>query len=264
MSLDFDAMRKKLSQLQGQNRRSNALWRPPAGKSVIRIVPWVERPENPFIELQFHYLGSRTQISPLSFGRPDPIFEFAKKLRQTGDRDDWQMSKKFIPKTRTFAPVIVRGEEEEGVRFYGFGKTVYEELLGVINDPEWGDITDPKKGRDVTLVYIPKEESDTNFAKTKVRASPKITPLTEDAEQMEKFLTEQPDIYQVYDEPSYEDLEKFLERYLGGDSSTTVSERSPSAVPSTDDDSEEDDSDDEDDSFSADNVESEFEALFNQ
>ena len=43
---------------------------------------------------------------------------------------------------RTFAAVIVRGKESEGVKFWGFGKTVYQELLGVIYDPDYGDITD--------------------------------------------------------------------------------------------------------------------------
>ena len=33
------------------------------------------------------------------------------------------------PKLRTFVPVVVRGEEGEGVRFWGFGKTVYQEIL---------------------------------------------------------------------------------------------------------------------------------------
>lgn len=256
MSLDFEAMRKKLDELQGQSRRSNALWKPPAGKSIVRIVPWKERPENPFIELHFHYLGSRSQLSPITFGRPDPIAEFARKLRESGDRDEWQYSKQFMPKLRTFTPIIVRNEEKDGVRFWGFGKTVYSELLSHINDDEWGNITDPQEGRDIGITFIPQKESDTAFAKTLIRISPNKTPLTDDAELMEKFLTEQPDIYQVFNEPTYEELEEFLERYLGGDRSATATQRSPSAVDSS--------KDEDDDDFSSMNVENEFEKLFNQ
>jgi len=258
MTLNFDAMRKKLSELQGQSKRSNALWKPPAGKSVIRIVPWKGNPENPFIELHFHYMGSRTQLSPITFGRADPIVEFAKKLRQSGDRDEWQYSKQFMPKLRTFVPVIVRGEEKEGVRFWGFGRTVYEELLAVINDSEWGDITDPQSGRDIAITYIPKKESDTAFSKTFPRVSPNKSPLTTDAKLLEKFLSEQPDIYSIFTEPSYEELAEFLERYLGGDASTTVEQKSPSAI----EESDKDDNGDED--FSATTVENEFEKLFNE
>ena len=56
-------------------------------------------------------------------------------------------------KLRTFVPVIVRGEEGEGVRFWGFGKTVYQEILGYSIDPDYGDITDPSSGRDLTIEY---------------------------------------------------------------------------------------------------------------
>ena len=30
---------------------------------------------------------------------------------------------------RTYVYVLVRGEESEGIKFWGFGKTVYQELL---------------------------------------------------------------------------------------------------------------------------------------
>ena len=56
-------------------------------------------------------------------------------------------------KLRTFVPVLVRGQEGEGVKFWGFGKTVYQEILGYITDPDYGDITDPTNGRDLTIEY---------------------------------------------------------------------------------------------------------------
>ena len=80
--------------------------------------------DNPFIELFFHYnLNNRSYLSPISFGRPDPIEEFAQKLKGSGNKEDYQLSKKLEAKMRTFAPVIVRGEESQGVKFWGFGKT---------------------------------------------------------------------------------------------------------------------------------------------
>jgi len=263
MALDFDALRKKLNTLQGQNNRSSALWKPPAGKSTIRIVPWKENENNPFIELLFHYLGNKTQLSPLTRGNPDPIAEFADKLRQTNDRDDWTYAKQFTPKVRTFVPVIVRGEENQGVRFWGFGKTVYTELLAVINDEDWGDITDVETGRDIGLEFIPQKESDTNFAKTKTLVKPKQSPLTEDAELLQKWLTEQPDIFEVFQEPAYQELASFLERYLDPevDKSVTAAQKAP-AVPAADEIVEEDSSDDEEEAETED-VADEFDRLFN-
>ena len=52
--------------------------------------------------------------------------------------------------------MIVRGEENEGVKYWGFGKTVYQELLSII-DPDYGDISDPVSGRDVVVEFKTKE-----------------------------------------------------------------------------------------------------------
>jgi len=83
-----------------------------------------------------------------------------------------------MPKLRTFAPVVVRGEEDMGVRFYSFGKTVYQALLTYINDPDYGDITHIETGRDIVVDYTPQEKSDTNFAKTTILVKPNQTPVS--------------------------------------------------------------------------------------
>jgi hypothetical protein len=214
MSLNIAALKAKLNQFTKQTSSSEALWKPTEGKHVIRIVPWKDNRENPFIELYFHYLGNKTYLSPTSNGNRDPIMEFAEALAAGGTKDDWAQSRPFRPKLRTFVPIIVRGEESKGVRFMSFGKTVYTELLSIISDPDYGDITDVKNGRDIVVEYIPQEKSDTNFAKTMVRPKPNQTPLVPDAAQVQQFLTEQPDIRSIFKEPSYEEMKVALERYL--------------------------------------------------
>jgi hypothetical protein len=213
MSLNISALKAKLNQFTRTNERSDALWKPTEGKSVIRIIPWKDNKENPFIELYFHYLGNKTYLSPTSNGNRDPILEFAEALASGGTKDDYAQARPFRPKLRTFVPMIVRGEEDKGVRFMSFGKTVYTELLSIISDPDYGDITDVKSGRDIVVEHIPQEKSDTNFAKTMVRPKPNQTPAGT-AEQIEKFLAEQPDLRSIFKEPTYEELKVALERYL--------------------------------------------------
>ena len=85
--------------------------------------------------MYFHYnINNKTYLSPQSF-RPDPIVEFADKLKRMGDKDDWKAS--YGTKVKNFRTVVVRGEEGEGVRFWGFGKTVYQEILGYIRPRLW-------------------------------------------------------------------------------------------------------------------------------
>ena len=213
--MDLNAIRKRLGQLQTTNNRTSSLLKPQPGKTQIRIVPYEFNKDNPFIELFFHYnLNNRSYLSPISFGRPDPIEEFAQKLKGSGNKEDYHLSKKLEATMRTFAPVIVRGEESQGVKFWGFGKTVYQELLSIIADPDYGDITDPVNGRDVVVEFISAEESGASFPKTNIRVKPNQTPISDEPSVLEKVKTSQKDITEIYQEQSYEDLTNVLNEWL--------------------------------------------------
>jgi len=222
--MDLDAIKTKLESLQNQTSTSNNFWKPEPGKQVVRIVPYKHNKDNPFVELYFHYnLGqNKTYMSPMSFGRPDPVQEFADKLKSTGDKDEWIQGKRLEPKMRTFAPVIVRGQESEGVKFWGFGKTVYQELLSVIADPDYGDITDPVNGRDIMIERQTPAEAGNQYGKTTVRVKPNMTPITDSKEMLETMLNKQPNLTELYTEPSYDDLKEALATYLNPDNAANT------------------------------------------
>ena len=101
MALNLDAIKNKLNQLTKTDEKKNNLWKPESGKTRVRIVPYVHRKENPFLELYFHYdIAKRSMLSPISFGNADPIVEFADKLKKTGDKDEWIMGRKIEPKMK--------------------------------------------------------------------------------------------------------------------------------------------------------------------
>ena len=215
MAINLDAIRGRLNKLQSTTSKKVELWKPTPGKHQIRLVPYKFNEENPFIELYFHYnINNKSYLSPMSFGRPDPIVEFADKLKRMGDKEDWKAAKKMEPKLRTFVPVLVRGEEGEGVRFWGFGKTVYQEILGYMADPDYGDITDPTIGRDITVEIVSAEDSGTSYPVTTIRVKPKETPLVESAEDTKKVLTNQMEITDLYQELTYSELKSVLEGWL--------------------------------------------------
>jgi len=223
--MDINAVKKRLAQLQTSTTRSTNLWKPQPGKTQIRIIPYKLNTDTPFIELFFHYdLGGKSFLSPTSFGRPDPIEEFADKLKQSGNREDWRLGKKLESKLRTFTPVVVRGEESGGTKFWGFGKTVYQELLSIIADPDYGDISDPINGRDVVVEFKTAEETGASFPKTTIRVKPNQTPITEDKAVLTDLLDNQKDITEVYNELSYDELAEALGDWLNpsdGDEETT-------------------------------------------
>lgn len=272
MALDISKIKGRLNKLQNTSRRADNLWKPTPGKHQLRIVPYKFRPENPFIELYFHYnINNKTYLSPQSFDRPDPIVEFAEKLKRMGDKDDWRAAKKMEPKLRTFAPIVVRGEESEGVKFWGFGKTVYQEILGYIADPDYGDITHPTEGRDITLEYTSAEDAGTNYPVSTIRVRPKVTPLAESEERMKELIENQNEITDIYSELSYEELKEVLEGWLNpsdeaDDSDESETEKQLSSNSSSDNGSTSTKTKEDDgvDKEKLDNVASAFDDLFNK
>jgi len=124
------------------------------------------------------------------------------------------MAKKIEPKMRVFVPVLVRGEEHMGVRLWEFGKEIYQQLLGIATDEDYGDYTDISDGRDFTVEATEGEVAGRKVVKCAIRVKPKTTPISEDATQLEKFLSEQPDIMTLYRKHTFEELKVVLQKWL--------------------------------------------------
>jgi hypothetical protein len=216
MAIDLSKIKSRLNSLSNTNNKTQLIWKPKPGKQTIRIVPYKYQPDTPFIELKFHYgINNKTYLSPDSFNRPDPIVEFSNRLKKTGSKEDWQTGRKMEPKMRTFAPVIVRGEEHEGVKFWGFGKQVYQEILSVMADPDYGDITDLASGRDIVVEFRTAEESGKNYPETSIRVKPNATPAVDPKDgKMLEALKNQTDILDLFPEPKYEELKEVMNAWL--------------------------------------------------
>jgi len=241
MPVDFDAIRKKLGQLSGQNSRRNSMWRPQEGEeTTVRLMSFPNNDGQPFKELWFYYNIGNTPglLAPYQFGKPDPIQELINKLRDDGTKESYELAKKLYPKMRTFAPVIVRGDEGKGVRLWSFGKTVYQSLLNIMLDEDYGDITDPMDGRDVKVVNT--KAPGRMWATTAVRPRGKPSSLSNDSSQAQQWLDEIPDLDELYTLKSYDELEKIITDWLNGDdvqedsgeSSTPSSFTSDDVLPS--------------------------------
>ncbi len=234
MAIDLNAIRKKLNNLQTQTGKQNNLWKPEPGKQTIRIVPYQYNKDNPFQELYFHYnLGKKIHLSPVTFGKADPVVEFCEQLKATGSKEDWQMARKMEPKMRTYVPVIVRGQEGEGVRLWGFGKTVYQELLSIISDPDYGDITDPMNGRDITVEFTAAEGAG-SFPKTSIRVKPNQSQVTDNKDIAEKITSGQKEITEIFKEVSYDDLKEALSEWLNPEDAAPVDAPTATSVSTGD------------------------------
>lgn len=218
MAIDLEAIRRRMAQLSGDYKTSSIqFWKPGPGEYKVRALPWKENIDGqPFKELWFYYLGKFSGMLTLKqFNEPDPINDLISKLFKSGKPEDKELAKALLPKMRTYAPVIVRGQEDLGVQLWAFGKTVHQRLLSFYFDEDLNDILDPHEGHDLR-VSITKQAGKT-FNNTVVDARPKAVPLSTDPEQMKKWLDSIPNLNDAYKKKSAAELEDVLNKYLNGE-----------------------------------------------
>jgi len=219
MGMDLSAIRQKLDSMSSNKQDREKIdyeatfWKPTTGKHQIRIVPSAYDPNYPFKEMYFHYgIGKYPMVALSNYGEQDPVVDFVNELRKTSDKDNWSLSGKLAPKMRVFAPVVVRGEEDKGVRLWGFGKQVYNTLLQLAADEDVGDFTDVMNGFDIVV-----EVTQGNpYPQTAVRIKPKMTPLSDNNAHVDQWLKNQPDALKSFTKYDFNFVKKQLENWLSG------------------------------------------------
>lgn len=240
MAIDIEAIKRKFGALSGNKRGSNN-WKPKEGEEyTVRLLSFPNNEGLPFKDLWFYYnIGNNPGLlAPYQFGKADPIQELINKLREDGSKESYELAKKLYPKMRCYAPVIVRGEEEKGVQIWSFGKQVYLTLLGIIQDEDYGDITDPFDGRDVRITCS--RPAGKKYAETAVMPKGKSTPLHSNQAQAKKWTETIPDPNSMFETKSYDELSKIVNDWIaGGAESGDGTEKFGKSNQTTDDDADE-------------------------
>jgi len=197
----------------------------------IRILP-NKYSEYPIHELEVHKYDTfkKAPICLTSFGETDPIVKFTKSLWEevnkakasndpnlaTITKENGAIAKALRPNKRFFVQVIVRGDEAKGPLIWEFGTTVAQQLDGLLATEDYETMADIQDGVDLTIKGF--EASMQNGGKyTDVTITPKrkSTPLSTDAETVEKWLEEQKNPAEIlYKTMSYDELKQMLKEYL--------------------------------------------------
>jgi hypothetical protein len=242
--MDLNLAKQKLAAAQNKGNQTREkidytkiFFKPKPGKYQVRILPNKFDKAWPIREVQFHYGFAKGPILALSnWGEADPIADFAKQLRKSVDKEDWQLAKKIEPKSRFFAAVIVRGEEHLGARLWEFGKLTNDQLVGIAADDDYGDFTDITDGRDFTIEATEDIIAGRKGIKCNLRVKPKVSSISEDAALVEKLLNEQPDILGINRKYTYDALKDILSKWLNPEDEAATE----SPIASKDEDEEDD------------------------
>lgn len=230
MALNIDLMKQKLAASQNKEKATttDTKWKPVEGDQTIRILP--TKDGDPFKQFEFHYnVGKNPGIlcPKKNYGEHCPICEFASQLWRDGveNNDDQtkNAAKKLFARKRYYSPILVRGQEAEGVKVWAYGKQAYETLLGYVLDPDYGDITASETGTDIVLSYsVPGTPG--SFPKTSLKPRRRPSVLCDDAiADCQSLLDSVPDIEAQFDRLSSEEIQSILDDYLSTDSSSEMS-----------------------------------------
>jgi hypothetical protein len=232
MAINMDLMRQKLAALRGDTRGSEtSVWfKPDEGETSIRIVPAPDG--DPLREMFFHYNVGNHKGGVLcpkkNFGERCPICDFASQLWRDGsdnnDDETKNLAKSLFVRTRYFSPIVVRGQESEGVKVYGYGKKAYEMLLGYILDPDYGDITDENHGTDIKLTYT-KPTRPGAYPQTTLKMNRNTSPLADSRGEIETVLATMPDFDTLFKRHTPEEVEAILDEQMATDTTAENSSK---------------------------------------
>ncbi|MAF26067.1 hypothetical protein CL634_10920 [bacterium] len=217
MAINMDKIREKYNTLKSRGGNSSQFWRPDDGsETTLRIVPTSDG--DPFKEFFFHYNVGKTAgfLCPKrNFGDSCRVCEFVSQLFDDGAEDSIKMAKSLTARQRFFSPVFVRGEEDKGVRAWGYGKTVYETLLNLVLNPDYGDITDTDDGTDLVINYG--RPPGAAFPHTKIQPRRHNSALSDTSETTSELLESVPDFDSLFDRKTSTAVAAILDEFLSSD-----------------------------------------------
>lgn len=134
------------------------------GPNVLRIVPPKEPRADFWIECEKSFsVGPNNKVitRPSYFNLPDPVEDEISKLKKlvnSEGKPDEIANKRadaMKGKKRAMMWVIARADEGKGYQLFDTNLIVLRDILAVMTDAEYGDITDAEKGTDITINYTP-------------------------------------------------------------------------------------------------------------
>lgn len=153
------------------------------GTIRIRVLPTGE--DNDFVaEVTSFFLGTTKELgevlSPATYGEPCALMEEYVKLKESKDEDDLEIAKKMVPRQKFLIPIIMyedlkgkKVDEENSKRLFQIVASVYNQIIDLyLDEDEWGDMTDPKKGYDLKITRTGKGKFDTAYTVSACKNTP--------------------------------------------------------------------------------------------
>lgn len=211
--LNMDAMKNRLDAAESGGNYSNADYdKLQNGKNVRRIL-WPKGDKEVFYSEGFLHFslgadGKKVATCPKTFNEKNacPICEYVAQLQKSKSKQDKKLADQIKAKRRIYINVLSRDDEEEAPKVLPIGVTILKGLLETICDPDYGDITDPDTGRDVTITRKG-QGLNTEYS---VLPKPKASAVSEELE-VDDIEEAMADLDALFIEKSYDELQAILD-----------------------------------------------------
>ena len=220
LKLNIDKIKAKLNKAEnpGAAKGNSLRWKPSAGKQDIRLLPPVDGSGDPFKSHFFHFgVGKYPFLCPKkNFDEDCAVCEHAtltwQMFVETQNPAVKELAKKLFAAERFSSAIVERGSEADGVTIWQYSKTIYKELLNMVLDPDYGDITDSDSGTDLTLDYTP--GGGGAFAKTSLKARRSSSKLSKDKKESKDILDQYPDFDGYYERKTSKEVKEIFDAHM--------------------------------------------------
>lgn len=145
-----------------RDKKRGVVTRLHSGKTVLRVLPpWSEAGVwfRPILSYYFKIDGDHYVLrSPRDEGVKDPIYSYARSLRDSDNPEDMERAKSFFPRRRFYINAVVLSSSDgkslsDGVQVVELPVKVKEQLiqLDTAVDEGFGDITDLENGFNIVV-----------------------------------------------------------------------------------------------------------------
>jgi len=200
---------KRLTDLT--SRQSTSFWRPKVGENVIRILPhWSGDPNRVFFKKVLKHFGvgeDRNHVvcrKMLGADANCPICNFVEQLRRSGRKEDKELARDLSAKERFAMNILDINELDKGVQVWDVGITMFNTLLVLFLDEEYGEIDDLKTGRHIKVNRTGEGRFDTRYS-----IRPAAHPSAVDPAVMNQAINL--DEFEPYQVPSEGEMKAMLE-----------------------------------------------------
>jgi len=200
------------------------------GKNVVRFLPPVAGQRTCFVIVHEHYIDAPGAKGPMVSAcprmmakQPCVVCSRVSELNASGNPADRDAAYRMRAQKRIYSNVIDRKRPEMGPVILGYGKQIFDQLMGILEDEDaGGDFTNPTEGGcDIVIERVGTGKDDTKYT---VRCSRKNSPLGDMA-----WIAHQQDIMaKVGQAKASEELQKYL-RGEGGSTSSGSGGNRPGA-----------------------------------